>query len=231
MTEKHLTFFEHLEELRQRLIVVIIAVLAMAAISYFFSFQILEILRRPAGSIQLNYTSILEPFMARFKVSIFSGVLVSSPIIFYQILAFLSPALRKKEKKFLFPAVAMLVVFFAIGVVVGYFFIVPVSIKWLMSQAGEVLHPVLTVSDYVKFMTLFLLAFGVGFETPVVILVLVKLGIIEYKTLRENWRFAYLVILVVAAIATPDWSLPPMLILGGSMIVLFEAAMLAARFL
>lgn len=231
MAERHLTFFEHLEELRQRLIVVIIAVLATAAVSYFFSFQILTLLKAPAGKIDLHYTSILEPFMARFKVSVFAGVLVSSPIIFYEILAFLSPALRKKEKKFLFPAVAMIVFFFAAGVTVGYVLIVPVSIKWLLGQAGTALLPVLTVSDYIKFITLFLLAFGVGFETPVIIMVLVKLKIVPYKTLRENWRFAYIVCLVVAAIATPDWSLPPMLILGGCMIVLFEIAMLVARFL
>lgn len=231
MTEKHLTFFEHLEELRQRLIVVIVAVLVTAAVAYFFSFQILALLKAPAGKIELHYISILDPFMARFKVSVFAGVLVSSPIIFYEILAFLSPALRKKEKKFLYPAVAMLVMFFAIGVFMGYTFIVPVSIAWLIGQAGKELLPMLTVNEYIKFITLFLLAFGVGFETPVVILVLVKLGIVPYKTLRENWRFAYIIILVVAAIATPDWSLPPMLILGGSMIVLYELAMLVARFL
>jgi sec-independent protein translocase protein TatC len=231
LAEKHLTFFEHLEELRQRLIVGIVAVLLTAAVAYFFSFQILALLKMPAGKIELHYISILDPFMARFKVSVFAGVIVSSPIIFYEILAFLSPALRKKEKKFLFPAVAMLVVFFGVGVTVGFLYIVPVSIKWLIGQAGTELLPMLTVNEYIKFITLFLLAFGVGFETPVVILVLVKLGIVDYKTLRKNWRFAYIVILVIAAIATPDWSLPPMLILGGSMVVLYELAMLAARFL
>lgn len=231
MTEKHLTFFEHLEELRQRLLVVIIAVLVTGGIAYFFSFQILALLVKPAGNIKLHYLSILEPFMARFKVAVFSGVVVSSPIIFYQILAFLSPALRKKEKRFLFPAVALLVLFFGIGVVIGYVFIVPVSFKWLIDQAGPVMVQTLTVSQYINTVTLFLLAFGLGFETPVVIMVLVKLGIVPYKTLRQNWRFAYLVMLLVAAIATPDWSLPPMLILGGSMIVLYEIAMLFARFL
>ncbi len=231
MAEKHLTFFEHLEELRQRLIVTIICVMAVAAVAYFFSDWLILFLRKPAGPIRLNFLSPLEPFMARLKVSVFAGVVIASPVVFYQILAYLSPALRKKEKRFLFPAVAMVVAFFALGVTIGYVYIVPISIKWLMGQAGTVMHPMLTIDDYIKFITLFLLAFGVGFETPVVIMVLIKLGIVPYKTIRENWRFAYIIILSVAAVATPDWSLPPMLILGGCMIVLFELSMLVARFL
>ncbi|RJQ54484.1 MAG: twin-arginine translocase subunit TatC [Actinobacteria bacterium] len=231
MAEKHLTFFEHLEELRTRLVVAIIAVLVTASVAYFFSFEILELLKRPAGPITLNYLNVLEPFMARFKVSVFAGVIVSSPIIFYEILAFLSPALRKKEKKYLYPAVAMIVLFFALGVLVGYLYIVPMSITWLMSQAGTAMNPLLSVNEYIKVITLFLLAFGVGFETPVVVLVLVKLRIVPYETLVKNWRVAFIVILVVAAIATPDWSLPPMLILGGSMLVLFGLTLLVARFM
>jgi len=231
LAEKHLTFFEHLEELRTRLVVAIIAVLVTASVAYFFSFEILELLKRPAGPITLNYLNVLEPFMARFKVSVFAGVIVSSPIIFYEILAFLSPALRKKEKKYLYPAVAMIVLFFALGVLVGYLYIVPMSITWLMSQAGTAMNPLLSVNEYIKVITLFLLAFGVGFETPVVVLVLVKLRIVPYETLVKNWRVAFIVILVVAAIATPDWSLPPMLILGGSMLVLFGLTLLVARFM
>ncbi len=232
MAEKNLTFFEHLEELRSRLMVAIIAVLVVSAVAYFFSFDILKLLTAPLGAgVKLNYLSILDPFMARFKVSVFAGVIVASPIIFYEILAFLSPALKKSEKKYLYPAVLMIVVFFLLGVVVGYVFIIPTSFKWLMAQAGTAMFPVLTVNEYVRVVVLFLLAFGVGFETPVITLVLVKLGIVPYETLKKNWRFAVLLIYLVAAIATPDWSLPPMLILGSSMLALFGITMIVARFL
>ncbi len=126
--------------------------------------------------------------------------------------------------------VLVMVVLFGMGASLGYFYVMPVAWTWLYTQGADLgIIQILSASDFINFVTLFLLAFGVAFETPLVLAALMKLKIVSHKTLRKNWRIAYVVMLIVAAIATPDWSLPPMLILGGSMIALYEATLLVTR--
>ncbi|HEB12576.1 MAG TPA: preprotein translocase subunit TatC, partial [Actinobacteria bacterium] len=154
----------------------------------------------------------------------------STPIIFYQILAFLAPALKGREKRILFPVVFVMVLLFSMGASLGYFYVMPVAWTWLYTQGQDLgIIQILSATDFINFITLFLLAFGLAFETPLVLAALMRLKIVSRATLRKNWRIAYVAILIIAAIATPDWSLPPMLILGGSMIALYEATLFAAR--
>lgn len=238
MNSKVMGFLEHLDEMRHRIIVALIALAIASFIAYFFSFQILKILMRPLPAklpdgtiVKFYYLSVMDAFMARVKIAIFGGFLVSSPIVFYEMLAFLSPALRENEKKWMYPVLGSLVALFMTGVAICYFFVIPPAFRWLVSQGGDVLHPMLTVSEYVRFVSLFLLAFGVAFETPLVVLFLIRLGIVKRETLREQWRFVYVGCFVVAALSTPDWSPLPMLILGFSLVVLFELSMFVARFI
>lgn len=224
-------FLDHLEELRRRIIIVLISVVVTGAIGYGFAFRILDILIKPAGDIKLVYLSPLEPFMVKFKIAIWTGIFLALPIILYQFIAFVVPALKKKERAVLFPAIAGLVVLFGVGVVFGYHFIMPVGIGWLMGQAGDVLEANLTASMYVNFASLFLLAFGASFETPMLILVLIWLGVLTPKKLREQWRLAYVIILVIAAAITPDWSPVTMAVMAVPMIVLYEASVFLGRFI
>ncbi len=233
MADLRQTVFQHIDELRRRLTYMVIAVLICGTIGFIFSFQILEIMRaRLDPEFNLVYKTIMEPFMARFKLGLIGGLILATPILFYQILAFLSPALKGTEKRVLYPMVLAMVVLFAMGSSLGYFFVLPMAWTWLFSQGLELeLIQILSVSDFINFVTLFLFAFGIAFETPLVMAIMMRLGIVSRQTLRTNWRIAYVIILVVAAVATPDWSLPPMLILGASMIALYEATLLTARFL
>lgn len=228
---KRMSFLEHLEELRRRLLACIIAVLVGSAVCWLFAYQILDILTRPVGDLELHYLGIMEPFMAKFKIAVFGGVCLTVPIIIYQLLAFVAPGLKKKEKRYVYPLLFFLVVLFAAGVAVSYFYVLPLGAQWLLGQAEGKLTQTLTVSQYVSFAALFLLAFGVAFETPLVVWALVKLGVVSPQSLRKNWRVAYIIILIIAAMATPDWSIPPMVILAGSMILLYELSILLARVL
>lgn len=224
-----MTLMDHLEEFRRRMIVSFAAILIAAAVCYSYAYRILGILTKPAGKITLVYLSPIEPFMVKFKIAIWAGVFLAMPILIYETLAFVTPALKNKEKKFVYPAIFLLCVLFASGVVFGYNYIMPVGISWLFSQAGEALEANLTASMYVSFAALFLFAFGISFETPLVILLLVKLGVFTPKSLRENWRIAYMIILVFSAIATPDWSPVTMGIMALPMIILFELSVLLSR--
>ena len=197
-----------------------------------YSLTILDIMMaRLDPTFNLVYKGIMEPFMARFKLGMIGGFIMASPVIFYQVLAFLSPALKGTERRILYPIVFFMVVLFWMGAALGYFYVLPAAWTWLFAQGQALdLIQILSVSDFINFVTLFLLAFGLAFETPVVMAVMMRLNIVSRETLRANWRIAYVVLLIAAAIATPDWSLPPMLILGASMIALYEATLLAARF-
>lgn len=226
-----MSFLDHLEELRQRIIRVLIAVVITAAVSFYFAFDILDLLIKPAGDIKLVYLSPLEPFMVKFKIALWAGVFLAFPVILYQILAFIVPGLKHKERKVIYPAIAGLVVLFAVGVVFGYVLVMPVGIRWLLGQAGDVLAPNLTANTYVSFAGLFLMAFGASFEMPMFVLLLIFLGVLSPQTLRKQWRVAYILILVAAAMLTPDWSPVTMGIMAAPMIILYEISVILGRFI
>ena len=228
--ERKMTFTKHLDELRKRLVVSLVVVLLTTLFSYFYALQILDVLARPAGDIKLHYLSPLEPMVARLKVAIFSGVGLAFPVLFYEFLAFVSPALRRKEKKYLYPGLFFALILFASGVTLGFLYIVPLGFNWLFGQAGERLVPTVTVSQYISFIGWFLLAFGLAFETPLVIFLLIKLGVVKRETLRKQWRYVYVIILFAAAVATPDWSPVSMMAVALPMLILYEVGLLLSRF-
>lgn len=233
-SDRQMTFFQHFEELRRRLFVSFLAILIGTAVSYTFAFKyILPFLKKPVEplgvEVDLHYLSIIEPFMAKFKLAILVGIFLALPVICYQFLAFIAPALQRNEKKFFYPLVLVFVLLFLAGAFVSYSYIMPLGAEWLIGQAEDEVLPVLTVSQYISFAMLFLLAFGLAFETPLVIVILVKVGIVPREVLRKNWRVVYVVLMILAAIATPDWSLPPMLMLSAILIALYELSMLVTK--
>ena len=230
MAITRMTYLQHLEELRRRVIVCFVALVAAVAVCWFFAWDILHVLERPAGHIVLNYMKPMEPFLVRFKLALYGGVLLALPVILFEVMAFLSPALKKNERKYTVIVMVMFVLFFGLGVVIGYYIILPVGIKWLLNFAGGQMRPVISASEYVTFTGWFMLAVGISFETPMFIWMLVVLRVLTPEQLRKQWRWAYLVILVFAAIITPDWSPVTMLLVAIPMIILYEISILLAKF-
>ncbi|HDP69340.1 MAG TPA: twin-arginine translocase subunit TatC [Actinobacteria bacterium] len=228
MADKKMSILDHLDELRKRIIVSVIAVIIGVGICFFYAYDILEILLKPAGDLELVFLGVLDPFMAKFKIAIFAGIFIALPVIIYQILSFLAPALKGHEKKIIYPMVLFFVILFACGAYFGYTYIMPVGTEWLLNQAEGQISPVLTIDKYVAYASLFIIAFGISFETPFFILILVMLGVVSPKSLRKNWRIAYLIILLFAAIVTPDWSPVTMTIFAMPMILLYELSILLA---
>lgn len=225
-----MTFLEHLGELRSRLVVSLIAVAITSSVSGLFARYLFKLLIKPAGKIDLIAIGVAEAFMAKVKVAVFAGVFMASPVIFYQVAAFLYPALKSEEKRVVIPMIILFLLFFTLGLTMGWLFILPPSIAWLKSQASTIgVVNQFTVSQYVNFAGLFLLACGLSFETPIVVWLLVKLNIVSIQTLRRQWRYAYLIIFVFAAIATPDWSPVTMFLVALPMIILYETSILLAR--
>lgn len=225
-----MTFFEHLDELRKRLIIIIIAYVVGVLISYPLLYEfLLKLLLAPINIDKLIYVSPFEPFLVRLKISFFAAFVITLPITLYNILAFLAPALTKKEKRSIYFMVLVLISLFAFGVTLGYYKILPVGIAWLMRQGGTQLESMLKATEYVSVVGWSLLSFGVAFETPVLLYALVKLGIISKEKLQKSWKLVYIIILVASGILTPDHSPLTMLLLAIPMILLYHGTLLMLK--
>ena len=184
--EEKLPFTEHLEELRRRLIISVIAIAAGFIISYFFSKQLFEILMKPLiislpPKSTLIFTSLPEAFFTYLKVSLLAGVFIASPIVLYELWAFISPGLYKHEKKYVIPFVFFSSVFFIGGSLFGYFVVFPFGFKFFLGFATEYIRPMPTIKEYFGFCAKLLFAFGVIFELPLFVFFLAKIGLVNDK--------------------------------------------------
>lgn len=226
-------FMSHIGELRNRLFVVFAALSIATVVAYFFTNQIFTFLLAPIlpilnGGIPVSL-SFLDPMTVRFALAFWTAVVVCSPLISWQVLAFLMPALRPKERKWALPTFAAMVVLFIAGVAMCYIIILPASFQWLADQSGTIMKFMPQAGDTVTVVEFFLLGFGIAFQTPVIVFYLVYFGVVPYKKLRESWRIIYVTITILAAMITPDWSPVSMGALAIAMVVLYELSMLACR--
>jgi|Deesub1362A_J573_1020465.scaffolds.fasta_scaffold01832_12 sec-independent protein translocase protein TatC len=229
--EKKMGFLDHMEELRQRILRSLFALVVASSLSGALWKPLWELLRKPAGEdINFLAISVLEPFMFKVKLAIFAGALVAAPFIIYQLVAFVAPALKAHEKRWVYPFVAFLVILFYSGVVFGYLFVMPPATKWLLAQGMGTMLVQPRVDYYLGYAAILTLGMGACFETPLFIVLLSKLGIVDSKSLLSNWRIATIIILVIAAILTPDWSPVTMAIFAAPMIVLYFLSILLVKF-
>jgi sec-independent protein translocase protein TatC len=199
---------EHLEELRRRLAVTGVVFLIAVIVASVFSPDLLEVLRVPAGDIDLIFIRPPEMFIAYFNVVVTAGILVTLPVALYEILLFIGPAFESdSEKKAMrlfrwlaFPAVLTL---FASGVVFAYLVLLPVALGYFATFGGDAATAQWTISAYLKFVLNILIGLGVAFELPLFILLLARFGIVTSDTLRRGWRIAFVVTAIIAAVITP----------------------------
>src|SRR4030067_1511197 len=181
---KVMSFLDHLEELRRRLIKSIASILIFSIVIYFFSEQIIDYLAKPVGVTY--FTSPTEAFSVRIKLSIILGLIVSVPVILYQLWQFIVPGLTKKEVKYVIPVVFFSSLFFFGGVLFCYFLVLPLGIKFLLGYQTERLLPLIKIGDYITFIAWMVLAFGLVFQLPIVTFFLGKLGIVSAGSPRKR---------------------------------------------
>ena len=226
-------FMLHLDELRKRLFVVVGVLSVAMIVLYFFTEPIYAFVVGPVVSILQGARPIaigvLDPMTVKFGLALWSAVVLCSPLISWQVMAFLLPALRPNERRWVLPTFFAMVVLFIGGVVFCYLMILPASFAWLAAQSGTIMMFTPTAGDLLLVVEFFLLGFGICFETPVVVFYLVYFGVVPYAKLRSNWRIIYVTIVILASMITPDWSPVSMGALSVAMIVLYELSMLACR--
>ena len=225
--------FDHIGELRRRLTIVVVSVLACAIVVYFATPTLIDIMIDPIrdamdGS-QLTITTALGGFTIRFKVAFFFGIIITTPIIIWEAMAFFLPALTEKERKWVVPTVAAMVVLFFLGMVFCYFIIQRAAFNWMLSQTHEFAAVIADAEDYLDIMMKLEIGFGIAFQLPLVIFYLSILHIVPYSTFRSQWRTIYVGLLTLSAVVTPDASPITMLLMFAALISLYEVALAVAR--
>ncbi len=204
--EEELPVTEHIEELRQRIFKSVIALVVGFLIAWPFKKDILLFLEKPLPEDlrgKLIFLSPPEAFFTALKVSFFAGILIALPVVLYQAWKFVEPGLYEHEKRFILPFIFFSLLFFFGGASFAYFVILPFGLRFLLGFMGDLLTPQITVGSYISFVIQMILAFGFVFLLPVVVWLLSKLGVINYRMLENNRKYAILVIFVIAAVLTP----------------------------
>ncbi|MEA1979571.1 MAG: twin-arginine translocase subunit TatC [candidate division Zixibacteria bacterium] len=197
-------FLDHLEELRRRLIKSVLAVVLFSFVAFYFADYIMEFIKIPLqNKVELYNIAVTGSFYAYLKVSLICGFIVSLPFNFYQMWSFISPGLYEKEKLLIVPLVFFSTVLFLIGASFCYVVVLPLSFAFLIGFSGDVIINTITIGSYISFVGLLLIAFGFGFQMPIVAYVLGKMGVLSYEFLSKGRRYALITILIVGAIITP----------------------------
>jgi sec-independent protein translocase protein TatC len=220
---------EHIEELRKRLIKAILAVIATSAIAFIYAEELYKLATWPLGDIKLHFTEITGSFFAYFKIALYAGLVAALPIVFYQLWKFAAPGLYPKEKKMILPLVGASTILFLLGAGFCFFFVLPFAIKFLVNYGDGEMIPIITVSSYISFAGMLMLAFGFSFELPVVGYFLGRVGVISAKTLSRIRPYAVIVILFVAAVLTPTPDAFTQLLLAIPLYLLYEMTILIVR--
>jgi sec-independent protein translocase protein TatC len=227
-------FLSHLEELRSRLIKSVIAIFIVAAGSYYFAEDIFRFLTSPLMAAlsedeRMIVTSPFEMIFTYIKVAIVTGLLISSPYVFLQFWKFIAPGLYQNEKKYVIPFVLTSSALFVTGLVFGYLMVLPLGFKVLLGMPPESVDAAIKVNQYFSDASKMLLGIALGFEMPIVIFFLTKMGVVSTAFLRKNRKYAILLTFVGAAIFTPPDPVTQCL-MAGPLIILFEAGLFVARF-
>ncbi len=203
-----MTLLEHIEELRIRLIWIILGVAVGFVGTFSFSKKILNFaieplkVALPHGS-RIIFTGVTEAFITRIEIALVAAIIVTIPFTFYQIWLFIKPGLKENEKRFVIPFVLAFSIFFLAGVAFAFKVVLPIGFKFLLSYGGQNLTAMPSIKPYIHLLIKILIGFGIVFELPVVTFILARLGIVDARWFIKHADYALLIIFIVAAILTP----------------------------
>lgn len=243
INDKNLTLTEHLIELRQRLVYCVITILIFFAISYYFAQTIYDFLLQPlskeygdSSDGKIIYTNLTEAFLTYLKLSLLSALFFSLPVIATQIYLFIAPALYKKEKRLILAVLIFCPLLFLAGAVLVYYLILPLAFKFFLSfqslapSQGLPIKLEAKISEYLDLIIQLIFAFGMAFQLPIVLVMLVRFGILSVEDLRKKRKYWIVIIFIIAAVITPPDVLSQ-ISLALPMILLYEIAIIVSSYL
>ena len=234
MRSREQTLLQHLSELRRRVFICVVAVLAGSAVSFVFFEEIVEILVEPARDLglgtggELIYTEVTELLTTAIKVSFVSGLILASPIIVSQGVMFVAPGLTRQEKRYLFGFMPVVILAFAGGVSFAYYILTPPALHFLLTFGGDIATPLIRISNIINLMIRLLFWMGLAFETPLVMFLLASLGIASASSLGRFRRYWVVVAFILAAMITPTVDPVNQALVAGPLLVLYELGILLA---
>lgn len=226
---------EHLVELRYRTIKAGLALAAATAVSALFTSRIMALLVRPAGGLKPIFLRPTELFFTYFEVALLGGLILALPYLIFQILAFVAPAMENPREKRYFRDLVFFgalpgTFFFIIGVTFCYLVMLPFALGYLSSFGSDIAEPQWTIAAYISFVLTFLVGVGVIFETPLVMFVVARLGLMSARQYLSYWRYAVVLIFVVAAVVTPTPDPFNMAVVATPLLLLYGLGIVLARF-
>jgi sec-independent protein translocase protein TatC len=233
--DEKMPFTSHLEELRKRLVRILIAIGLGFIGCYFLKDQLFKIITKPLFDVlpeksYMIFTGLTEAFFIYMMIAFFASLLITSPYLLYQVWKFISPGLYKTEKKYVLPFVLISTLLFSGGVLFGYFIALPPAFRFFVEFTSDTLKPMLSFREYLSLSLKFLLAFGLSFELPVFIFFLTKIGLVNARMLSKQRRYAILIIFIAAAIITPSPDAFSQILMAIPLLVLYEISIFVAKF-
>lgn len=227
-------FRSHLDELRKRLMISALAVVVTTVAAFVFHRWIIDFLLRPADAIteepgRLVFIDVLEPFGVAMKVSIVTGIVLALPIVLLQIILFVAPGLTSREKRYLYAFLPAVLLAFAAGVSFGYLVLIPPAINFLINFGGEIAEPTIRVSSYINLMTMLLFWMGIVFETPLIMFILARFGVVSAAGFAR-WRRHWIVVaFILGALITPTFDPINQSLVAIPLIILYEFGILLSK--
>ncbi len=197
-----MTLLEHLEELRDRLVKAAVAVFVTTLLAATFTTQILELLIAPYGQ-RLQVLGPTEGISVYFRVALTGGLILAMPVLVYQFLLFVLPGLEEKEKRYVFWGVPFASLLFLVGAAFAWFILIPAAVGFLSSWQTDIFIQEWQSKQYIPFVTSLVFWIGISFETPLILFILTKAGVVTPRFLVQQWRFAVVIISIAAAMITP----------------------------
>ena len=229
MPDKEMTFIDHLEELRRRILISILAILIVTAVALIFSNNVLNVLLAPSGGLRLKAFGLMDGFMIKFRIALYIGIAAAFPIWGFQLYRFIVPGLMDRERRAVLPGLLASTALFLLGVVFGYF-LLGEMICVLITLFPPQVDFLPAADDYISFVVFFLLACGVAFQLPILLTILVELRVLSTDLMRKQRRIAYFALFVFAEVVTPvtDPIVAPLVVMV-PLVILYEASILVGR--
>ncbi len=224
-----LTLLSHFQELRKRLIRSVIAVAIAAAFSFIFYEWIFYIMILPAQGIHLIYIEMTEMIGTIMKVCLASGLVLAMPYLTFQAIMFISPALTRKEKRYVYIILPWITIMFMAGVLFSYFVLIPPAINFLITFGSDIATPQIKIGNYISIVTRLMLAIGLVFEMPVVTTFLARIGIVKAKWLADKRKTAIIVAFILAAVITPTFDPINQVLVAVPLVILYELSIWLAK--
>lgn len=226
-----MSIFEHIEELRNRTIKATIFFIIVTFISFSYVKDISFLLQQPAKGIKFLQLAPGEYFFSSIKISSYTGLIISSPFIIYQIVLFILPGLTTKETNFFLPILISSIALFFIGIFFSFKILIPAALKFLIYYGSDVVEPIWSFEQYFDFILILLVSTGLAFQVPIIQIIIGLLGIISPNQMLKSWKYILLLSTIISAILTPSTDPVTQLLLSFAILALYFIGTFILRFL